>query len=115
MKDEALRMALEALEQIDGIDTETECVTIDVGDVIDAIKQDLAAPVQKPVACNTGVPPLYPEMKDGETISVEYYTPAAAQQAVPDVLTRDDGENPEYTSGWNDCRQLMLEMLRGKP
>ena len=38
-----------------------------------------------------------------------------AQQAVPDVLTRDDGESPEYTSGWNDCRQLMLEMLRGKP
>ena len=28
----------------------------------------------KPVAWNTGVPPLYPEMKDGETISVEYTT-----------------------------------------
>ena len=38
----------------------------------------------------------------------------AAQQAVPDVLTRDDGEGFEYTSGWNDCRQLMLEMLRSK-
>ena len=37
-----------------------------------------------------------------------------AQPAVPDALTRDDGESPEYTSGWNDCRQLMLEILREK-
>jgi hypothetical protein len=44
------------------------------------------APVQEPVACNTGVPPLYPEMKDGETISVEYYIlpaqPAPVQEPV---------------------------------
>ena len=49
-KDEALKLALEALEQLDGIDTETECVTIDVGDVIDAIKEALAHPEQEPVA-----------------------------------------------------------------
>ena len=46
-KDEALKMALETLEQLDGIDTETECVTIDVGDVIDAIKEALAQPKQE--------------------------------------------------------------------
>jgi hypothetical protein len=40
------------------------------------------APVQEPVAFNAGVPPLYPEMKDGETISVEYTTPPAAQRPV---------------------------------
>ena len=40
-KDEALRLALEALEEIHGIDTETECVTIDVEDVINTIKQAL--------------------------------------------------------------------------
>ena len=45
-KDEALKLALETLEQLDGIDTETECVTIDVGDVIDAIKEVLAQPEQ---------------------------------------------------------------------
>ena len=50
MKDEALKLALEALEQLDGIDTETECVTIDVGDVIDAIKEALSQPEQEPVA-----------------------------------------------------------------
>ena len=49
-KDEALRMALEALEELHGIDTETECVTIDVGDVIDAIEEALAQPEQEPVA-----------------------------------------------------------------
>ncbi len=43
-------------------------------------EQALAAPVQEPVAFNAGVPPLYPEMKDGETISVEYTTPPAAQR-----------------------------------
>ena len=43
---EALKQALEALEQLDGLDTETECVTIDVGDVIDAIKKALAQPEQ---------------------------------------------------------------------
>ena len=50
MTQEALKLALEALEQLDGIDTETECVTIDVGDVIDAIKEALAQPEQEPVA-----------------------------------------------------------------
>ena len=44
------------------------------------------APVQEPVAWNAGVPPLYPEMKDGETISVEYTTlpaqPAPVQEPV---------------------------------
>ena len=48
-KDEALRMALEALEELHGIDTETECVTIDVGDVIDAIEEALAQPQRTPV------------------------------------------------------------------
>ena len=50
MTKEVLKMALETLEQLDGIDTETECVTIDVGDVIDAIEEALAQPEQEPVA-----------------------------------------------------------------
>jgi len=32
--------------------------------------------------------------------------------AVPDALTIADKESPEYRSGWNDCRSLMLEMAR---
>jgi hypothetical protein len=42
MSKEAMKLALEALEQLDGIDTETECVTIDVGDVITALREALA-------------------------------------------------------------------------
>jgi hypothetical protein len=32
-----------------------------------------------------------------------------AQPAVPDAIT-DDSESPEYRTGWNDCRQAMMEM-----
>jgi hypothetical protein len=40
-------------------------------------------PKQEPVAWNAGVPPLYPEMKDGETISVEYTASPAAPVQEP--------------------------------
>lgn len=38
---EVMQQALEALEELDGLDTETECVTIDVGDVMDALRTAL--------------------------------------------------------------------------
>jgi len=41
---EVMQQALEALEELDGLDTETECVTIDVGDVIAALKTALEQP-----------------------------------------------------------------------
>ena len=31
---------------------------------------------------------------------------------VPDLLTTGDNETPEYRNGWNDCRQLMMDMYR---
>jgi len=74
-KDEALDLALEALKQI------YTAMPFPAGSrAITAIKQARSAPVQEPVAFNAGVPPLYSEMKDGETISVEYTTPPAAQR-----------------------------------
>jgi hypothetical protein len=30
-----------------------------------------------------------------------------AAHVLPDVLTRDSGEHPEYIQGWNDCRESM--------
>ena len=35
-------------------------------------------------------------------------TSPPAQPTVPDALTPADKESPEYTDGWNDCRQAML-------
>jgi hypothetical protein len=37
---------------------------------------------------------------------------AAQTAAIPDALTAHDHETPEYKAGWNDCRQLMMEILR---
>ena len=45
--------------------------------------EPVQAEKQEPVAWNLGVPPLYSEMKDGETISVEYTTPPAAPVQKP--------------------------------
>jgi hypothetical protein len=50
-----MQQALEALEQLDGIDTETECVTIDVGDAIAALRTALEQPEQEPVVCPIGL------------------------------------------------------------
>ena len=47
-KDEALRLALGVLESLQGIDAETECVTIDVRDEIAACREALA---QKDCEC----------------------------------------------------------------
>ena len=37
---------------------------------------------------------------------------SAQPLVVPDALTAQDPETLEYILGWNDCRQLMMEMIR---
>ena len=47
---------------------------------------------------------------DGKQPPASWNTPAAQPAPVlPDVMTTDEGEHPEYVQGWNDCRQLMLQ------
>jgi hypothetical protein len=89
-KDEALDLALEALEELQPDDAYPYSLQ---SKAITAIKQARSAPVQEPAAFNAGVPPLYPEMKDGETISVEYTTPPAQRQWVG--LTDEEFEDIE--------------------
>ena len=36
----------------------------------------------------------------------------ASKPAVPDAIGPNEDELPAYAAGWNDCRQLMLEMAR---
>ena len=58
MKDEALRMALEALEWISNLET-GRFIRQKATEPIAAIKQALAAPVQEPVATLFGSLPVY--------------------------------------------------------
>ena len=37
---------------------------------------------------------------------------SAQPLVVPDLLTAHDPETLEYRNGWNDCRQLIMEMYR---
>jgi hypothetical protein len=124
-KDEALRLALEALEKlwdiIDDIDTYSDMAKADEklyrtlverrqrqrfeetgistdgyelhGGAITAIKAALEAK-DEPVAWNAGIPSLYPKMKEGETISVEYVELTPLQQ---------DGECKHCTDGCPAC------------
>ena len=88
MSIETMKQALEALDNLlywDNGKPEYD----EAREAITAIKQALAAPVQKPVAFNAGVPPIYPEMKDGETISVEYITQPAAPVQEPVAWVAD--------------------------
>jgi hypothetical protein len=136
MKDEALKLALEALEKsiaitMANIDFRNKAIT--------AIKQALAAQpaVQEPVAHSYASTqatmcaccgerkhtPLRIDKMDGYvcltcidkklgSLLGEFGHPPA-QPAVPDALTSADiQEHIEYVAGWNDCR---AEMLRGKP
>jgi hypothetical protein len=41
-------------------------------------------------------------------------TTPPAQPTIPDAIT-DNSESPEYRAGWNECREVMAGMLRGKP
>jgi len=95
---EAMKQALEALESLARYENPETRVQVrkpkDGGPIVTMYPHKVAtdaantlrtaieqAEKQEPVAFNAGVPLLYPEMKDGETISVEYTTPPAAQPA----------------------------------
>ena len=137
MKDEALKLALEALDNLlywdngkSDYDQAREAIT--------AINQALAAPVQEPVlqeieqyrmqmaGISTAALGYW---KEGDSIHPDYDTPAlrdvaklyakyaalhaAAQPAVPDAIHHTDlSEHPQYIEGWNDCRQAMMEMMK---
>ena len=117
-KDEALDLALEALEEY----SEQEGLTRAADQAIIAIKQALAAPVQEPVGTYGEIyesmrallrstqrgQQIYMAMKDKPL----YTTPPAAQPAVPDAIGPNEDELPAYVAGWNDCRAETLKMRK---
>jgi hypothetical protein len=90
MKDEALKLALEALDQLQGGCTDSddgtvEAITVWCPEVIDSIKQALAAPVQEPVAYvvwgENNVPSLtFSKPANTYVFDALYTTPPAAQR-----------------------------------
>ena len=52
--------------------------------------------------------PAYRAVKTFHEGKPVYVAEQPAQPTVPDALTAADKESPEYTDGWNDCRQAML-------
>ena len=104
-KDEALRLALEALKTID------EAMPFPVAKL--AIKECTAALEAKnePVAWNTGIPSLHPKMKEGETISVEYVELTPPQRTWVG-LTKNEVETLSYIAEGNTW--IAVELAEAK-
>ena len=112
-KDEALKMALETLEQLDGIDTETECVTIDVGDVIDAIKEALAQPKQEPLAwISTGTARMIHWTSDkpayGDDWVPLYTSPPQRKPLTDEDIWKFWWARPEVSEGEDDSMEAQF-------
>jgi hypothetical protein len=132
MKDEALKLALDALDIVKIHFTQNR----HVNEAITAIKQARALDKKAENARELGLdyepvawmyPDDYERMLTSETFctvysvevgsatrgesSVALYTTPPAQPAVPDAFGTREGEHPQYIQGWNDCR---AEMLKGR-
>jgi hypothetical protein len=129
-KDEALDLALEALEE-----SQTDNDTMEFWDrktkAITAIKQARALdkkaenarelgldyePVQDSTCNETlraqgkAYPRTCKKCGKGPCIGAPKQPPA--QPAIPDALFRHAPEHPQYIEGWNDCRAEMLKGMK---
>ena len=142
-KDTALNLALKALE-LSAVTVDSFGVQKKTQEAITAIKQALAAPVQPvqdPVAfevslvewvgnklmatpkVTTTPPASWMEMvtanlvREGvnkhkaRELAEHFYSIAAP---VPDAIT-DNSESVEYRAGWNDCRELTIQLTSSPP
>jgi hypothetical protein len=133
MKDEALKLALEALFTYEeewpddgqgGLNFQVAYDQNKVFAAITAIKQAFAAqpaPVQEPVAWWNGEygSPVFAFERDtpgiglGNPDATPLYATPPAHPAVPDAIHHTDlSEHPQYIEGWNDCRAEMLKGMK---
>jgi hypothetical protein len=105
MKDEALALALEALDIVKIHFTQNR----HVNEAITAIKQARALDKKAENARELGLDyePVQEPVKwsDHEPDGRRY-------PAVPDAFGTREGEHPQYIQGWNDCRAEMLSMRK---
>ena len=119
MSIEAMKQALEVIEaaikagdwKVDG--------ACDPDMAIHALRQAIEqAEKQEPVAWNSGVPPLYPEINDGETISVEYLETTPQPQREWVGLTQEDidiaFDDTQEGGGFNEFARAIEQTLRRK-
>jgi hypothetical protein len=111
MKDEALKLALEAWQtSVYGSESHHKAMLLAMTNMAQALA---AQPPVQPVAwrwTNGKGWLTYGEMQHDRFESTPLYTTPPAP-AVPDALNPKD-ENPAYAAGWNDCRQAMMEMMK---
>jgi hypothetical protein len=81
MKDEALKLALEALEGV-------------LDDSHKVLEASISGGLYEVVQCRDALTAIKQAL--------------ATQPAVPDAFGTREGEHPQYIQGWNDCRALML-------
>jgi hypothetical protein len=105
MKDEALDLALEALDIVKIHFTQNR----HVNEAITAIKQARALDKKADNARELGLDyePVQEPVKwsDHEPDGRRY-------PAVPDAFGTREGEHPQYIEGWNDCRAEMLKGMK---
>ena len=112
MSKEAMKLALEALELVKWTNNPP------VNEATTALREALAEQPaqQEPVAylCENAVGHKYFRWKKPSSTykPIALYTTPPAQLAVPDAIGPNEDELPSYAAGWNDCRQLMLEMRK---
>jgi hypothetical protein len=117
-KDEALKLALEALEGIHPGNM-TPMAEEYWNKAITAINQALEQPVQEPVGeieqidiDDDGQASAWLRLHNDVEVGQLLYTTPPAQPAVPDAFGTREGEHPEYIQGWNDCRAEMLKGMK---
>ena len=118
-KDEVLKLALDDLIAEYHMETSSFARRVD-----DIFKEALVAPVQEPVAwldlskmSDKGMVYATGFKVSDKQSALCLCTPPAQEfvcsTGLPDPIHHTDlSEHPEYISGWNDCRQAMLEMMK---
>jgi hypothetical protein len=112
-KDEALKLALEALTVLLDEWTPARQAQLKGMEAVTALKQARSAPVQELQRYSPDGAGSMEVDSLGAYVKHQDVTTPPAQPAVPDAII-EAGESPEFRDGWNECRETMLQMLKAR-